>query len=389
VRSVCWTSEKSKGAEHTYECPGGTWSCNNWDECLIDTGRTENRCAARINGDELVQNPLENIKAEDASQIARSALSAGVTGLLGTIVPTALSATISTTAVAGVTSVNDIPATDSARLGTALVSVLATGGSTPTAAATPASTAGSQGTSDSDSDEEASTSSATAAGSTSTAALHSEPAMSSSTLSNGAIAGIAVGGAAVLILFAIVAFLIYRRRKRRSRALAAARDQSLEDDALETKLEPSTFHDTHHDTPHDTPQVAPQTSFHDIPLVAPQTTYHDAHHNVTPAPAAIPSRASSVGARSIGGQSAVSAVSALSVLSPVSPVDAPPSPMLAAVKQGPSHLVAEQHAPPERPVSPLMAEAQHPSEGEALISALEPSPLQTLMMHGKYPPDRE
>jgi hypothetical protein len=134
--------------------------------------------------------------------------------------------------------------------------------------------------------------------------MNTEPAMPSTRLSGGAIAGIAVAAVAIVLLIAIVAFLIYRRRKRKTA---------------------------------------------DLP---PELPSESADGLLPPAPPA---------------------------------QETNPPPPMATVTQESSPMGLQEMRDPETVKSPPEHEVHNRLEKETVMSALEPSPLQTLMIHGRYP----
>ena len=369
----CWTApisctaDPNAGWSIPLECDGGAYCCNGrWETCSTDPARP-NTCFADPDEADF-SNPLERVQPSLAVQIAQSVIVARVTGVLaGDAVPTALSASISTRSIAASAAINVIASSASSVFPTPTSAFTGTG-STSTGSAATAVGNGSESTDSSDASE-----------ASKSPAVQAQTPSKSSGLGTGAIAGIAVGAAAVVIILLIIAFMMYRRRKQQRRAVVAMRDQSLEDDEPQEKSFGSVQ------------EVHPLHNVPNVPTIRSESVY-SAHDDVGPPPKS----SGGVSTRSLGAMSAVSALSATTpampvapvspILSPIdmtpSPIETPPSPMVTELKQGPSHLAA-QHIP-DRPVSPLLAaEEHHPSEGQSLVPALQPSPLQRLI-NGQY-----
>jgi hypothetical protein len=209
-----------------------------------------------------------------ASRIAKEAIAAKETGVMLTV-PTVLSADPTTTSISNldITSIH-ISASKSFTLTSAfgLTDTLSTG-----------------------------------VGGAAATSLNTEPAMPSSKLSRGTIAGIVIAATGIAMLVGIVAFFIYRRKKRTQGPVL---------------------------------QELPSDS--DVGLLPPP---------MVPAPAAV-------------------SESSLT---------------MATVKQEPSPGGLQEKRDPETVRSQPEADIHNLLENESIISALEPSPLQTLMIHGRYP----
>ncbi|KIW04270.1 uncharacterized protein PV09_04572 [Verruconis gallopava] len=277
----CWTIAKpclgsgsKQASSDQIQCTASnsTWCCNRlWEMCSSNGSQTEICLAARFD------NPLANVDASVASQIAKDAIASSQTGVMLTV-PTAVTEKVSTVDMV-VPGINIIPASESASF--TLTSAFASGAATTTSAS-----------------------------STTTALLNSMNNMPASKLSAGAIAGIVVAALGLIILACIVAFLVRRRRKQRA-TVVQRESPSESNDGL---LAPSS-------------EAAPSPQ---PPMAA-----------VTPPAAA--------------------AAAAPQAISP------PATPK-----------IRTSHSVRSGPVQDMGI----PLENESL---LEPSPLQTLMIHGRYP----